>query len=239
MTSLVRTVIVGLVLLLGFSTSAFAQSVLQSVAVQVKPGKLDDYMDRIQKLQGVMDRVGGGATVQVWRATLAGPNTRTVLVGVAYPSLAAYAEIQAKTAADPEWQKIFEGLDDLRTLVSSSLLASLDGGGVPAAPAEDAVLQGVIVRVNPGRLDDYLGKIDALQKIQDRLGSSGTMRVWRATLAGNNTGNVAVGIVHPSLAAYAENTAKLNADEEAGKLLEGLDDMRTLISSSLFRHIGP
>ena len=53
-------------------------------------------------------------------------------------------------------------------------------------------------------------------------------------MAGPQTGTVAVGLVHPSLAAYAENTDKLNADAEASQLLAGLDEIRTLVSTSLF-----
>jgi hypothetical protein len=231
--------ILTLVVVLGFAQVAFAQTVLQSVVVQVKPGELDNYMDRIAKLQVVMTRLGGSSDMRVWQATLAGPNTGNLLVAIAHPSLAAYAETTAKVAADKEWQKQMKGLDDMRTLVSSSLITSRDGKGVPEAVAEGSVLQGVAVRVEPGKLDDYVAKIASLEKIRARLGASSGMRVWQATLAGANTGTVFVGIQHASLSAYAENAGKLRADPEAGKLLDGLDDIRTIESASLYRYVGP
>ena len=225
---------IGALLGLAVSSGAWAQAVLQTVTVRVKPGQMSTYRERIAVLQGVMDRVGGQGRLQVWNATLAGTGTGNTLVSVAYPSLVAYAETTAKASADPEWQKILAGLDEIRTVVSSGLIASRDGGGVPPAAESGSVLQGALVRVNPGQLDAYLKRIESLKGILARLGSSSTIRVWQATLAGEATGTVAVGITHPSLAAYAENTTRLQADAEAGKLLQGLDEIRTLVSSSLF-----
>ena len=102
-----------------------------------------------------------------------------------------------------------------------------------------SVLQGVAVRVEPGKLDDYVAKIASLERIRARLGAPSGMRVWQATLAGATTGTVFVGIQHSSLSAYAENAGKLRADAEAGKLLDGLDDIRTIGSASLYRYVGP
>ncbi|MCP5060237.1 MAG: hypothetical protein GY937_26350 [bacterium] len=231
-----RIVLLGLGISFGLvvSTGAWAQAVLQSVTVRVNPGQMSTYLERVAALQGTMDRVGSGGKVQVWNATVAGTATGNTLVTVGHSSLAAYAETTTKMAADPEWQKIFAGLDDIRTVVSNGLIVSQDGGGLPAAAESGAVLQGVLVRVKPGQLATYLERVAALKQVQKRVGSSGSMRVWQATLAGEATGTVAVGIVHPNLVAYAENTAKLQADAEGQKLLAGLDAIRTVVSTSLF-----
>jgi hypothetical protein len=221
-------------LALAVASGAWAQAVLQSVTVRVNPGQMSTYLEKVAALQGVMDRVGGGGQVQVWNATAAGTNTGNSLVSVAYPSLTAYAETTTKTQADPEWQKVFASLPDIRTLVSSGLIVSRDGGGMPPKAESGAVLQGVLVDVKPGQLDAYVQRIGALKGVLKRVGSSATIRVWQATLAGPNTGTVAVGLVHPSLAAYAENSGKLQGDAEGQKLLEGLDAIRTVVSSSLF-----
>ncbi len=118
--------------------------------------------------------------------------------------------------------------------MSIGLIESRDGGGMPAAVESGAVLQGVLVRVKPGKLGSYLEQIEALKKVQKRVGSTGTTRVWQATLFGEGTGTVAVGLTHPSLAAFAENSRKLQADTEWQKLIAGLDSVRTIVSSSLF-----
>ena len=224
----------GAVLGLTVSAAAFAQAVLQSVTVRVEPGKMEAYLERIDQLQGVMDRLGGGARIGVWQATLAGAGSGNTLIGVSHPSLAAFAETTMKTGADAEWQTLFGGLDEFRTVVSNGLLVSRDGGGAPEPPGDGAVLQGVIVRVKPGKLDDYLAQVEALRKVRERVGSSGNMRVFQATVAGEGTGNVAVGITYPSLAAWAVDSGKLRADAEGQKIFAGLDEIRTVLSSSLF-----
>jgi hypothetical protein len=225
---------VGTVLALVLSTSAWAQVVMQSVTVRVNPGQMSTYLERVATLQGVMDRVGGGGRVQVWDAMLAGTASDNTLVAVSFPSLTAFAESTTKAQADPEWQKVAAGLDEIRTLVSQGLIVSRDGGAQPEPAATGSVLQGVLVRVNPGKLDAYLQQIEALKKVQQRLGTSGTTRVWQSTLGGEATGTVAVAIVHPSLAAFAENTTKLQADAEWQRIVGGLDSIRTVVSQSLF-----
>ena len=225
-----------LVVVLGvmFSTAAFSQAVLQSVAVRVEPGQMDEYLNRVAKLQGVMDRVGGGAKVTVWQATLAGTASGNTMVGVSYPSLAAFAEVTDKTSSDTEWQGIMNGLDEVRALVSSSLLTSADGGGQAAVADSGNVLQGVIVRPLPGKADEYLAQLKKLNAVQKRVGSSGELRSWNVTFGGEGSGNIAVGIVYPSLAAYAADQGKLQADPEGAKLFDSLDDLRTVVSVSLF-----
>lgn len=224
----------GLVLGVVLSTGAFAQAVLNGVTVKVNPGQEAAYQQRVASLQGVMDRLGGGAKVQLWNATLAGQASGNTLVAVSYPSLSAWADLTQKTNADAEWQKLSDGLPAIRTLISNSLMVSRDGAGPPEPAPSGSVLQGVLLKVNPGQMDTYLARVADLRKAQERVGSTGTLRIWQATLAGTTTGTVAVGIIHPSLADYASNTEKLNADAEIQALLAGLDSIRTLVSTSLF-----
>jgi hypothetical protein len=224
----------GLVLGVALATGAYAQAVMNTVSVKVNPGQAAAYQQRVAALQGVMDRLGGGATVQTWNATQAGQNSGTTLVAVSYPSLSAWADLTQKTTADAEWQKLSDGLPAMRTLISNSLMVSRDGSTGPPATASGSVLQGVLLKVNPGQLDTYLQRVAELRKIQEQIGSSGQMRIWQATLAGTATGTVAVGIIHPSLTEYAANTEKINASAEAQAILNGLDDIRTLESTSLF-----
>lgn len=230
--------VLGLVLALGISTRATAQNaVLQAVAVQVQSGQLDTYLKRVKSLQGVMERVGGAGTLHAWRATLAGQASGTVFVAIEYPSLAAYAESTSKVQADAEWKKLIAGLDDIRTVQSSGLYTSISGEA--AEVTADSVLQTVSVRVKPGKLDTYVARVNALRKVSDRLGVTSTTRIWRATLAGDATGTVVVGLIHPSLAAYADNTTKMQGDAEWQKLIAGLDDIRTIVSTGLARSVGP
>ena len=49
------------------------------------------------------------------------------------------------------------------------------------------------VRVKPGKLAAYRERLKRARAITERLGNVGTMRMWQATFAGPNTGNVVVG----------------------------------------------
>ena len=100
-------------------------SLLQTVTVKVEPGRLDNYVAEINKLQAVSGRVGSASKIRVWQATAAGPATGNVIVSSIHESLVSYANDTAKMQADPEWQKIIAGLDDMRTIVSSGLARSL------------------------------------------------------------------------------------------------------------------
>ena len=118
--------LVSLVLWLGVSLGASADdTVLSSAAVRVNPGQLDTYVARVGQLRAAMERLGASGTVRVWQATSAGEATGTVFVVLQYPSLTAYAESTTKMQADPEWQQIIAGLDDMRTIVNSGLARSL------------------------------------------------------------------------------------------------------------------
>ena len=96
-----------LIMTLGVASLATAaqDTVLQIVAVQVKSGKLDDYLEKIAKLQAISDRLQAGGTLRVWQATLAGDGAGTIVVGIEYPSLTAFAENSGKIEADAEWTK--------------------------------------------------------------------------------------------------------------------------------------
>ncbi|MDJ0787902.1 MAG: hypothetical protein QNK05_13915 [Myxococcota bacterium] len=216
------------------STGAFAQAVLQSVVVKVHPGKMAEYQKAIGTLQGVMDRVGGGGRVQMWNATLAGTGTGTSLVGVGYPSLSAFAKATTQATADPEWQKTVAGLEETRTMLSQALLVAQDGGGPPAPVASGTVLQGILVEVEADKVEEYVEQVGKLNEIMDRLDTKSSSRVWQATVAGDNTGMIAVGVTHPSLEAYADTMTKINGDSEASDLLEDLEDIRTIVSRSLY-----
>lgn len=72
-----------------------------------------------------------------------------------------------------------------------------------------------------------------------RLGTSGRLRVWPATLADPNTGNIAVGVKYKDLSTYASEQGKIAGDKEWQKLLSGLEAIRTVESRSLYGEITP
>lgn len=101
--------------------AAPGSGVLVITGVQVKPGKLETYRQRIQSGQAIVKRLGAKGQLSLWQADLAGPTTGAVVVGVEYPDVASYVAEQAQLGADAEWQKLVAGLDELRTLGGRSL----------------------------------------------------------------------------------------------------------------------
>lgn len=96
--------------------SAPGSGVLLMTGVQVKPGKLDTYRERLGSGQAILERLGLKARVRLWHADVAGPTTGAVAIGIEYPDLATYVADEANLAADPEWQKLVSGLEEIRTL---------------------------------------------------------------------------------------------------------------------------
>ncbi len=130
----------------------------------------------------------------------------------------------------------------IRSIGTAALAMALALGGL-AAPEQavgahhEPVLQAVTVSVAPGKLDAYLGEVKKLNGVLARIGSSATLRVWAATAAGTDTGNVLVGLEYPNAAAWAADQPKTQSDAEWQKILAGLPALRTLEANSLWRDI--
>ena len=121
-------------------------------------------------------------------------------------------------------------------LVVSAVLPLLAASPVRAR----TVLQVLGIKVAAKDVDAYLEKVKSLQAVSRRLGLPAP-RVWRSTVAGPDVGTIFVGIEHASLAAFAEDVAKLQADPEWQKGLKDLDKsgIRTVISNSLLEDVTP
>jgi hypothetical protein len=113
-----------------------------------------------------------------------------------------------------------------------------------AAPAAAAgprrVLNVITVKVKGDR-DAYLEKVKRFTAISKRVEAGGTMRVWRFTLAGEQTGLIAIATEYPSLEALAKGTAKIQADEEWTRLVNELDasGTREVVGNRLLEEITP
>ena len=70
-----------------------------------------------------------------------------------------------------------------------------------------------------------------------RLNISATIRVWRATLAGPNTGSISVTQEFASIGAFADAMTKISADAEYNQWLKNLDKIRTVVSDSLYKQL--
>ncbi|MEN8184233.1 MAG: hypothetical protein ABFS46_17035, partial [Myxococcota bacterium] len=91
-------------------------SILLVTGVEVKPGQLEEYRNRLSQGQVIIERLKLRGKLRVWQATIAGAGTGNVSVGVEYPDLGAYVADQAKLAGDAQWRELLAGLDAIRTL---------------------------------------------------------------------------------------------------------------------------
>lgn len=114
------------------------------------------------------------------------------------------------------------------------LTAAADPG-----PDPDPVLQVLVVNVAPENLPAYLERVRDMRAVQERLGASGKLRMWKATPNGGTDGNLIVSIEYDDLNSFAENFAKLQADAEWQKILDGLPAIRELLSSGIYSEISP
>jgi hypothetical protein len=219
------------------ATAAHHEPVLMAVTVDVAPGRMQDYQKAVKQLQGVMTRLGGGATVRMWNVTAGGPDSGSTVVGVQYPNAAAWASLSEKSRQDAEWQKIVAGLDGIRTIKSVSILKDITPN--PSDAPAGSVLVGTGVRVKPGKLDEYLSRISGSRAISERLGMGGRLRVWQSTLAGPGTGAVFIGVEYPDLGTYVSSQAKLESDPEWQKLISGLGDLRSVEGRWLYQEVTP
>jgi hypothetical protein len=213
------------------------EPVLQVVAVKVKPGMLDKYRKEVKKLRGVLERIGSEATVRMWSNNQGGPDAGTILVALEFPNAEAWAADSPKMQADKAWQDVLGDLHKLRTLEGSSMWRDISPVSAGSSPGSVLVVTGV--SVNPGLLDTYRERLSQIPSINERLGVTATIRMWHATLAGPNTGNVAVGAEYRDLATYVRENATLSADPEWQGVLSGLSSIRTLQSRSLYLEITP
>ena len=106
---------------LGFSTSAFAQKSTVLRVVVVKTDNFSVYTQELEKGKQLLKGMGIQAQMRVWQARFAGPEAGAVVVSIEYPSMAAFAEADAKTNASSDYQNWAKGLDKIRKIVSDSL----------------------------------------------------------------------------------------------------------------------
>jgi hypothetical protein len=122
---LMTSCVVGL--LAQMAHAADGPKVLNVLAVKVKGGQEDAYLQKVKSLNGIMNRLQTGGTMRVWRATQAGDTTGTLYIGLEYPNLESFAKGMAKSSADDEWRKLVREMDasGMREVLGNSLMVEV------------------------------------------------------------------------------------------------------------------
>jgi ABC-type sugar transport system substrate-binding protein len=114
-----------LTLMLGMSSAALAQKTTVLRVVIIKTDDVSAYLQQLEKGKEVMKKLGITQQIRVWQATFAGPNAGSVVAAIEYPSMAAFADADARTRADKDYQAWLKDTAKIRTIVSDSLYREL------------------------------------------------------------------------------------------------------------------
>ena len=109
------------------------------------------------------------------------------------------------------------------------------GMSTAAFAQKTTVVRVVVVKTdNPAA---YAQAIEAGKEIMKKAGVSANTRVYQASYAGPDAGAVIAAIEYPSITALAEAEMKLRADKDYVAWLKGLDNIRTIVSDSVYREL--
>ena len=101
--------------------------------------------------------------------------------------------------------------------------------------AEATVLR--VVAIQTGDQAAYLQQIEQVKAHYKRLGSTATVRVWRARFAGSDTGSIVVAVEYKDMADFAATDAKASADPDMQATMTTMAGMRTIVSDSLYEEL--
>jgi hypothetical protein len=118
-------VIASAALALCLAGTALAASTAWIRVINVKTDNVAAYMQQLETGRAMMKKLGINSQLHVYRAAFAGESAGAIVVTQEYPSWAAFADAQAKTAADPEFSTWLKNLDKVRTITSDSLYREL------------------------------------------------------------------------------------------------------------------
>ena len=135
-------------------------------------------------------------------------------------------------ARQPEGNKIVGKI--VLSILAVMGLALTSAAALPAS----ATLRVIAVQTND--IKTYRHEVDTLQSEFKKEGLPVTLRVWRATYAGPDTGTIIVTVEVPDLATLAkigEAVAKPNS--ALGATMKRIDALRKIASDSLYEEISP
>ncbi len=126
------------------------------------------------------------------------------------------------------------------TLALAVAATALIAAPTPAQAQGPAVTQVFIVNVEPQNMAAYMAFVKRAQAIVKDLGLPG-FRILQATLAGENTGSLAILIENESLAAMAKNQAKTQGSAKWQKMIGEVQDsgISQTVSNSLWVDVTP
>ncbi len=118
--------------------------------------------------------------------------------------------------------------------LSLAALALLFVAPTPAIAA-DTVLRVVVVQTDD--VAGYVEQVEQSKALLKKVGSPAMLRIWQAGFAGPDTGSVVISLEYENLQALAADMAKLADNAEFQTWLKGLDEIRKVLSDSIYREL--
>ena len=126
------------------------------------------------------------------------------------------------------------------TLTLAAAVAASIAAPTPAQAQGPEVTQVLIVDVKPENRDAYLAFVKQAQAIVKDLGLPG-FQVLQATMAGDDTGTLAIVIENESLMALAKNQGKTQGSAKWQKMISDVQEsgISRIVSNSLWIDVTP
>lgn len=121
----------------------------------------------------------------------------------------------------------------MRTTLISAALGVLGLFGSLSAAAADSAVSRVIV-VQTADVPGYVHEVETLQALLKKAGVAATLRVWRATYAGVDTGSIVVIVEVPNLAGIAKVEDSIRTNPDLAAEMKKIGGMRKIVSDSLY-----
>jgi hypothetical protein len=102
-----------------------------------------------------------------------------------------------------------------------------------SAVAADMTVSRVIV-VQTADVPGYVHEVETLQGLLKKAGVPATLRVWRASYAGADTGSIVVIVEVPNLAGIAKIEDSLRTNPDLAAEMKKINGMRKIVSDSLY-----
>ncbi len=107
--------------------SICCMAVIAIFKYDVKPGRMGDFLNKLRSADDPKFRSQVmPQSIRLFRSTVPGPETGSVILMIEYPDMAAYGARTAFEQSNPDWRKLFEAQPDSpETLISVELLSQL------------------------------------------------------------------------------------------------------------------
>jgi hypothetical protein len=123
----------------------------------------------------------------------------------------------------------------MKKTVLASVCAGLIGLIASMPAAADSVLRVLVVQAPD--VAAYVKEVQNLQALLKKLGQPVTIRAWRATYAGPDTGAIVVSIEVPNLAALGKLNDTIQTNADAAAEMKKIVGLRHVVSDSLYESL--